>query len=67
MAKLTEQMSSLTGRVGAIESNTLDDNAPISLIFKVYNDIGIKARITIALHQFPICSETLYCSGGLII
>lgn len=67
MGKLTEQMSSLTSRVGAIESNTLDDNAPISLIFKVYDDIGIKANIKVDLHQFPICSETLYCSEGLII
>jgi len=67
MAKLTEQFSNITGRVNALETSQLDDNAPITQIFKIYEDLGIKVKITASIHQYNICSPDLYCSEELII
>lgn len=67
MPKLTEQLSSLTGRVNALETSQLDDNAPITQIFKIYEDLGIQVKITASIHQYNICNTDLYCSEELIV
>jgi hypothetical protein len=65
--KLTEQISNLSKRVGALESQDLDDAAGIATIKKLYGNVKLIAKVTVSVHQYHVCSTTLPCSESLII
>ncbi len=65
--KLTDILANTNNRVGALESNDYDDNAPIARITKIYNGIKYTIKVKAVLHRYPVCSENLYCSDSLYI
>lgn len=65
--KLTEQVAVLSKRVDGLESNDLDENAPIARITKIYGDIKITATIKTFFHQYNFASENLYVSDNLFL
>ena len=65
--KITEQVAKLSKRVDGLESNDLDENAPIARITKIYGDIKITATIKTYLHQYNFSSENLYASENLYL
>ena len=67
MANLTDSLSNLNSRVTALENSDLDDAAGVARITKTYGNIKITATITTNVHQYNICSTSLYCSESLKI
>ncbi len=67
MANITEEMSRLSMRVNRIENVLSYENAVISRVVKLYGTVGLKVTINVHKHQYPICSEQLFCSEELFI
>lgn len=62
---LIETINSINKRVGALESNNLDENAPVAEIQKIYSNVRITATVTASVHQYNICGESTICSEDL--
>jgi len=67
MASMTEEIAKLSTRVNGIENVLSDENAVISRVVKLYGTLGMKVVVNVYKHQYPICSEELYCSEELFI
>lgn len=68
MASMTEEIAKLSTRVNGIENVLSDENAVISRVVKLYATLGMRVvAVNIYKHQYPICSEELYCSEELFI
>jgi hypothetical protein len=67
MANITEKVSALDKRVGALENSDFDDTAALARIVKQYDNVKISMTLKVDLHQCKVCSETLLCSDTLII
>jgi hypothetical protein len=57
----------LDKRVGALESDGLEESAILTQITKLYADIEISVVLTANLHQYPVCGTGTLCSESLII
>lgn len=56
--KLTDQMTDLSKRVGALESTDYNDAQTVARITKIYGNIRITMTITAWLHEYRKCGDT---------
>jgi hypothetical protein len=64
---LTDQLSTIDSRVGAIENEGIDETSILSKIFKVYGELNITTQVTVKKHQFKMCGPTVICGPNTLI
>lgn len=56
--KLTDQITDLTKRVGALESDGFDENATVARVTKIYGNLRVSFTIRAYAHEYRKCGDT---------
>ena len=72
MSGINGIVQNLDRRVGALESQGLEDSATLTQVSKLYADVEVEVRFKLSLHRYRICGDTqpLYgavCGGTTFI
>ncbi len=64
---LVGELANIKTRLNGLESSSLDEDATISRIKKMYSNIRLRVKIKIYKSECLICSEELECSEDAYI
>lgn len=64
MSSITETISSLNQRVGALETTNYDDSSGISRITKIYGNVRVTVTVIAFTHIYRKCGDTAPLFGA---